>query len=155
MGKIRRSRWLCVSSNRNSLKSKLAFDYLLVTRFFMSIRRMNTICLGTQVKYDSDIYEVIQANNFKAGTMERILTLRIKDIIDLHTLKDSSVFRGIDVEASEVTLVRSIKNLKHNATSWLNWYLDSWIALDCTALVHGTKLASVEILGKSKAYGKG
>ena len=123
--------------NSSELKYRFCKLYLTITRFIISLTKVNDVHLGTRVIYNKRRY-YINSNN---------LYLRGKCVFKL--LNANYQF-PIYARRDEFKKELDLKNVIHDATSWWKWYKRNWLELDAKAMARFHRISSTNVLGHSK-----
>ena len=96
-----------------------------------SIGQRHELHLGTEVMYQGEKWYVSNGTRYPSW--------------DIRRCDDRTVTACVDKD--ELEIVRTPKNMKHNALQLYGWWVESWSSLDIRDVLEGEMPASLRILG--------
>ena len=121
----------------SKLKYKLCKLYLSITRFIISLSKVNDVHLGTRVIYNKRRYYVNDCNSYLRG-------------VRVFKLSNANYPFPIYARRDEFEKESDLENVIHDATSWWKWYKRNWLELDAEAMARFHRISSTSTLGHSK-----
>lgn len=121
----------------SELKYRFCKFYLTITRFVISLTKVNDVHLGTRVIYNKRRYYVNDCDSYLHG-------------VRIFKLSNTNYPFPIYARRDEFKKELDLKSVAHDATFWWKWYKHNWLEHDAKAMARFHRISSTSVLGHSK-----